>query len=117
MKKVGEEKKKEDEDAGSISEQEPVTPPPAEEVVEVEDADVEDEVREEKKPESPEDNKLVLSGFVRGADEVDGKPAILDVPAGKGRVILFAFNPLHRYLTLSDFRFVYNVLLNWNDLP
>jgi hypothetical protein len=60
---------------------------------------------------------LVLSGFVRGENEVDGKPAILDVPVGKGRVILFAFNPLHRYLNLSDFRFVYNALLNWNDLP
>ncbi len=59
----------------------------------------------------------MLSGFVHGEDEVDGKPAILDVPVGKGRVILFAFNPLHRYLNLSDFRFVYNVLLNWNDLP
>lgn len=60
---------------------------------------------------------FVLSGFVRGEDAVNGKPAILDVPAGKGRVILFAFNPLHRYLNLSDFRFVYNAILNWNDLP
>jgi hypothetical protein len=32
-------------------------------------------------------------------------------------VILFAFNPLHRYLNIADFRFVWNVLLNWNDLP
>ena len=64
-----------------------------------------------------EDQRLVLSGFVRGEDQVDGKPAILDLPAGKGRVILFAFNPLHRYLNLSDFRFVYNAILNWNDLP
>jgi hypothetical protein len=60
---------------------------------------------------------LVLSGFLKGAEAIDGKPAILDLPAGKGRVILFAFNPLHRYLNLSDFRFVYNALLNWNDLP
>lgn len=64
-----------------------------------------------------EDKRLVLSGFVRGEDEVDGKPAILDLPVGKGRVILYAFNPLHRYLNLSDFRFVYNAILNWNDLP
>ncbi|HJX26367.1 MAG TPA: peptidase, partial [Thermoanaerobaculia bacterium] len=64
-----------------------------------------------------EDKRLVLSGFVRGEDVVDGKPAILDLPVEQGRVILFAFNPLHRYLNLSDFRLVYNVLLNWNDLP
>ena len=58
-----------------------------------------------------------LIGFVRGEDVVDGKPAILDVPVGKGRVLLYAFNPLHRHLNLSDFRFVWNALLNWNDLP
>ncbi|MFL6193916.1 MAG: M14 family zinc carboxypeptidase [Thermoanaerobaculia bacterium] len=69
------------------------------------------------KPEKKVDERLVLSGFVRGEDAVNGKPAILDVPAGKGRVILFSFNPLHRFLNLSDFRFVYNALLNWNDLP
>ncbi|HEX7183584.1 MAG TPA: M14 family zinc carboxypeptidase [Thermoanaerobaculia bacterium] len=67
--------------------------------------------------EKKEDNRLVLSGFVRGEDVVDGKPAILDLPVGEGRVVLFAFNPLHRFLNHSDFRFVYNVLLNWNDLP
>ncbi len=64
-----------------------------------------------------EDDRLVLSGFLKGEDAINGKPAILDLPAGRGRVILFAFNPLHRYLNLSDFRFVYNALLNWNDLP
>ncbi len=64
-----------------------------------------------------EKRDLLLSGFVKGKDAVDGKPAILDLPVGKGRVILFAFNPLHRYLNHADFRFVYNVILNWNDLP
>lgn len=71
----------------------------------------------EKAKAKEEKGPLVLSGFVRGEGEVDGKPAILDVPVGKGRVILFAFNPLHRYLNLSDFRFAFNAVLNWNDLP
>jgi hypothetical protein len=60
---------------------------------------------------------IVLSGIVKPKEKLDGLPAILDVPAGKGRVVLFAFNPLHRYLNHSDFRFVYNVILNWNDFP
>jgi hypothetical protein len=64
-----------------------------------------------------DEGPLVLSGFVQGEDAIDGKPAILDLPAGRGRVILYTFNPLHRYLNLSDFRFVYNALLHWNDLP
>jgi hypothetical protein len=60
---------------------------------------------------------LVLSGFVKEPKRLDGKPAILDVPVGAGHVVLFSFNPMHRYLNLSDFRLVYNVVLNWNDLP
>jgi len=60
---------------------------------------------------------LVLSGFASPKEKLDGMPAILDLPAGKGRVLLFAFNPMHRYLNHSDFRFVYNAILNWDDLP
>jgi hypothetical protein len=76
--------------------------------------------------ESPgESERLVLSGYTeldapgRKEDKakLEGKPAILDVPVGDGRVILFSFNPMHRYLNHSDFRYLYNVLLNWNDLP
>jgi Zinc carboxypeptidase len=88
--------------------------------IEVEDIGAAPAKAEEKKDEKKEgkgDRRLVLSGFVRGEDAVDGKPAVLDLPVGKGRVILFSFNPLHRYLNHADFRFVYNALLNWNDLP
>jgi Zinc carboxypeptidase len=62
-------------------------------------------------------DELVLSGYVQAKDKLDGAPAILDVPVGKGHVLLFAFNPMHRYLNHSDFRFVYNAILNWDDLP
>ena len=60
---------------------------------------------------------LVLSGWVSKPDELAGKPAILDLPSGRGRVLIYAFDPLHRHLNHSDFRFLYNALLNWNDLP
>ena len=60
---------------------------------------------------------LVVSGGVKGAGEIEGKPAILDIPTGKGRVLAFDFDPIHRYQTLSDFRLVWNAILNWNDLP
>jgi hypothetical protein len=45
-----------------------------------------------------------------------GKPALLDIPVGKGRVVAFGFDPIHRYQTESDFRLVWNAILNWNDL-
>ncbi|HUO86636.1 MAG TPA: M14 family zinc carboxypeptidase [Thermoanaerobaculia bacterium] len=72
---------------------------------------------DEEAADEPEPRALVLSGWVAPADALAGKPAILDVPAGEGRVILFAFNPLHRYLNHSDFRLLFNTLLHWNDLP
>jgi hypothetical protein len=82
----------------------------------------EEEAAEEPEAEAPTAEKpepkreLVLSGYVRGASEVEGLPAILDVPVGKGRVLLYNFNPLHRYLNHSDFRLVYNAILNWKDV-
>jgi hypothetical protein len=56
---------------------------------------------------------LVVSGGVRNGDDLEGHPAILDVPVGEGHVIAFNFNPLHRDLNHSDYRFLWNALLNW----
>jgi hypothetical protein len=60
---------------------------------------------------------LVVSGGVKGEAEIEGKPAIFDIPVGKGRTVAFDFDPIHRYQTESDFRLVWNVILNWNHLP
>jgi hypothetical protein len=60
---------------------------------------------------------LVVSGGMKGADELEGRPAILDIPVGRGRIVAFGFDPIHRTLPRSDFRLVWNSLLNWNDLP
>ena len=40
--------------------------------------------------------------------------AIFDVPVGKGRVIAFTFDALHRYLNHHEFPLVWNALLNWD---
>jgi hypothetical protein len=75
---------------------------------------------EEKKPGAAPEAKpepLLVSGWIKGGEDLETRPAILDVPAGAGRVVLFAFNPLHRYLNHSDFRLAWNAILNWNDLP
>lgn len=60
---------------------------------------------------------FVLSGGVKKGDDLEGAPAILDLPAGKGRVLAFNFNPMHRDLNHSDYRFLWNGILNWNALP
>jgi hypothetical protein len=70
--------------------------------------------KDEKKKDEP---PLVVSGGVKGGDELVGKPALLDIPVCKGRVVAFGFDPIHRYQTESDFRLVWNAILNWNDIP
>jgi Beta-lactamase len=47
---------------------------------------------------------MLLSGGMRGEDTLEGRPAILDLPAGPGRVLAYNFNPMHRDLNRSDYR-------------
>ncbi|MFM7785060.1 MAG: hypothetical protein ACKPE6_10535, partial [Gammaproteobacteria bacterium] len=63
-----------------------------------------------------EGQPLVASGGAWGEAGLVGRPAILDLPAGKGRVIAFNFNPLHRDLNRGDNRLVWNALLNWQAI-
>jgi hypothetical protein len=61
----------------------------------------------------------VLSGLMRGADEIRDRPMAIDVPGGftgKGRVIVFANNPIYRWQNHGEFNMVFNALLNWNDM-
>jgi hypothetical protein len=59
----------------------------------------------------------VLSGLMKGANEIKNKPAIVDVPVGQGRVLLFATNPCYRWQNLGEFRMLFNAILNYNDFP
>jgi hypothetical protein len=80
--------------------------------------EAEKRIEQERDPErDATEESLVVSGGMKGGDEIEGKPAILDVPLGKGRVVAFNFDPIHRLVTRSDFRLVWNLILNWNDLP
>jgi hypothetical protein len=78
---------------------------------------VESEVEEPDKKDDSKSQPLVVSGGMKGESEIQGKPAIMDIPVGKGRVVAFNFDPIHRTLTLSDYRLLWNIILNWNDLP
>ena len=56
---------------------------------------------------------------MRGADEIRDRPFAIDVPggyAGKGRIIMFANNPIYRWQNHGEFNLVFNALMNWNDL-
>ncbi len=60
---------------------------------------------------------MVVSGGMRGAEELKGNPAILDRPVGKGHIVTYNFNGIHRDMTREDHRLVWNAIINWNALP
>ena len=64
----------------------------------------------------PGGDGAVLSGLMRGAIEIRNRPAIVDVPVGRGRVILFATNPCYRWQNHGEFNMLFNVLMNHNDM-
>jgi hypothetical protein len=59
----------------------------------------------------------VLSGLMRGADQLRNRPMIVDAPAAKGRVLMFVNNPIYRWQTFGEHALVFNALLFHNDLP
>jgi hypothetical protein len=62
----------------------------------------------------------VLSGLMTGADVLKGRPFAVDIPGannGKGRVVLFANNPIYRWQNHGEFGMVFNAIINWNDVP
>jgi len=61
-------------------------------------------------------DKLLVSGMLDGGEELAGKPAIVDVPLGKGHVVFFAVNPMWRYETLGSFSLLFNAALNYRNL-
>ncbi|MDQ3171540.1 MAG: hypothetical protein M3Q55_15505, partial [Acidobacteriota bacterium] len=64
----------------------------------------------------PGGDASVLSGLMRGANEVSNRAAIVDVPNGQGRVIVYATNPVYRWQNHGEFNMLFNALINWNDI-
>ncbi|MDX1748285.1 MAG: hypothetical protein R3324_20305, partial [Halobacteriales archaeon] len=77
---------------------------------------VDDEIEEDVVVVRYAEDEIALSGLVQNADRMAGDPAILSVPDGEGHWILFGFNPLNRHQNFMNFGFVWNAILNWNDL-
>ena len=64
----------------------------------------------------PASGSMIVSGGALGEDELAGRPAILAVPSGDGVVVAYNFNPMHRDLNRSDYRLLWNAILNWGQL-
>ncbi|MCJ1960541.1 M14 family zinc carboxypeptidase [Novosphingobium mangrovi (ex Hu et al. 2023)] len=58
----------------------------------------------------------ILSGFIRDGDKLKDNAAIINVPSGEGRILMFATNPVWRWQNWGEFRMLYNAVLNWKQL-
>lgn len=59
---------------------------------------------------------LLVSGMLAGGSELAGKAAIVDVPVGKGHVVMFANNPMWRHQTHGSFSLLFNAILHYDNL-
>ena len=64
----------------------------------------------------PAAGSMIVSGGALAEDALAGRPAILAVPSGSGVVVAYNFNPMHRDLNRSDYRLLWNAILNWGQL-
>jgi hypothetical protein len=63
-----------------------------------------------------DEKNLLVSGMLAGANELANRPAIVDVPVGRGHVVMFATNPMWRHQTQGEFFLVFNAALNYDNL-
>ncbi|HEX9581792.1 MAG TPA: M14 metallopeptidase family protein [Gemmatimonadales bacterium] len=51
-----------------------------------------------------------LSGWVLGVERIAGKPALVEVPVGRGSVVLFGFQPNYRGQTIATWPLLFNAM-------
>jgi hypothetical protein len=59
---------------------------------------------------------LLLSGTLAGGDALVNRAAAVDVPLGKGHIVMFALRPFWRWQTQGTYFLAFNAILNWNHL-
>jgi uncharacterized membrane protein YgcG len=62
------------------------------------------------------EKELLISGMLAGGSELAGKAAVVDIPVGKGHVVMFANNPMWRHQTQGSFFLLFNAAMNYNNL-
>jgi hypothetical protein len=63
-----------------------------------------------------DEKDLWISGMLAGGSELAGAPAVIDVPLGRGHVVLFANNPMWRQETQGSFMLLLNAVLHFDHL-
>ena len=63
-----------------------------------------------------DDDKLLVSGLLENGGAMAGHPAVVDARYGKGRVLLFANDPIWRGETIGSYRMFFNAITNYDGL-
>ena len=63
-----------------------------------------------------DDKELLVSGLLQNAQELAGRPLVVDASYGNGHVLLFANNPIWRGETIGSYTLVFNAALNFDHL-
>lgn len=61
-------------------------------------------------------NDMLLSGTLAGGQTLSNRALAIDVPRGKGHIVMFALRPFWRWQTQGAYFLAFNAILNWNDL-
>jgi hypothetical protein len=61
-------------------------------------------------------NDMLLSGTLAGGETIANRTLAVDVPVGKGHIVMFALRPFWRWQTQGTYFLAFNAILNWNDL-
>jgi hypothetical protein len=63
-----------------------------------------------------DERELLVSGLLDGGSEIAQRAAVIDVPLGRGHVVLFSNNPIWRGETQGSYFMVFNAILNFDNL-
>jgi hypothetical protein len=59
---------------------------------------------------------LLVSGLLDGGADIAQRPVVVDMPVGRGHVVVFANNPIYRGETIGSYPLVFNTIMNFDNL-
>jgi hypothetical protein len=64
----------------------------------------------------PNANDMLLSGTLNGGEALANRALAIDMPVGKGHIVMFALRPFWRWQTQGTYFLAFNAILNWDNL-